>query len=177
MKAIQILIIVFLGNLSLGLQAQSIVKIPFDGHEYKTDTEHFRARQSGTSPRVDIAKKMAMLNAKGELARSIEAVLKSVTEQYINQTQTGDNIQINSKFQEQIREVAEQTLTNTRLAGEKTLFDKKKGLYTVWVVVEADAKSVSQDLIEKLEDNQETQFKIDKKRFEKIFEQEMNNLK
>ena len=147
------------------------IKIPFEDKQYKSNATHFRARQSGLSPRQDIAKKIALVNAKAELVRNIESTLKSVTEIYNQQVQVGEKIDINSNYEEVIREVSKQTLSNVKLIGEKSFIDQNTKLYTTWVVIEVATESI----IEKLNEPQQ-QLKIDKERFEKLFEEEMKNL-
>jgi hypothetical protein len=147
------------------------IKIPFEDNQYKSNATHFRAKQSGLSPRQDIAKKIALVNAKAELVRNIESTLKSVTEIYNQQVQVGEKIDINSNYEEVIREVSKQTLSDVKLIGEKSFIDQNTKLYTTWVVIEVAAESI----IEKLNEPQQ-QLKIDKKRFEKLFEEEMKNL-
>lgn len=147
------------------------IKIPFEDKQYKSNPTHFRARQSGLSPKQDIAKKIALVNAKAELANNIESTLKSVTEIYNQQVQIGEKIDINSNYEEVIREVSKQTLSNVKLIGEKSFIDQNTKLYTTWVVIEVAAESI----IEKLNEPQQ-QLKIDKERFEKLFEEEMKTL-
>jgi hypothetical protein len=44
------------------------VSVPLSGKEYQTDQAFFRASQSGKSPDLATAKKIALQNAKAELA-------------------------------------------------------------------------------------------------------------
>ena len=61
------------------------VSLPFSESKYKTDKENFRSRQSGTSPDLATSKKIALQNAKAELASNIKQVFKIATSQYTNQ--------------------------------------------------------------------------------------------
>ena len=49
--------------------------LPLSGPEYAGNKDYFRARQSGTSPDLPLAKRIAVQNAKAKIAGEIQAVI------------------------------------------------------------------------------------------------------
>ena len=75
------------------------ISLPFSEGKYKSDKESFRARQSGKSPDLGTSKKIALQNAKSELAANIKSVFKNVTSQYTYQRSVGDAQEYENKFE------------------------------------------------------------------------------
>ena len=118
-----------------------------------------------------------MLNAKSALAGNIEAFLKRVTDQYTNQNQKtiSDKQNFENKFEELIREKVKQTLYEVKIIGEKT-FKEVDGSYTYWIAVEMSKASVIEGINNKNSKNATLQLDYDKKKFEEIFNNEMQKL-
>ncbi len=151
------------------------ITLPFENKEYKTDKDFFRARQTGKSPDMATAKKIAMQNAKSELASNIQSTVKKVTDQYTNQRTIGDKQEFENKFEELSREVSNQKIGGVKIVGEK-LFKENDGSYTAWVVIEVSKQSVLDAMSNEISKNAKLQLDYDKKKFEEIFNQEMQNL-
>ncbi len=66
------------------------ITVPFSSKEYYSDKENFRAKSSGNSPDLQTAKKIAMQNAKSEMAGLIQTTVKKVTDQYTQQRTFGN---------------------------------------------------------------------------------------
>ena len=151
------------------------IKLPLSGKEYETDKENFRARQSGKSPDLATSKKIALQNAKSELAGNIQSTVKRVTDQYTNQRTVGNKQEFENKFEEQAREVVNQNLSDTRIVGEKT-FQETDGSYSYWVAIEVSKSPILDGINDKISKNAKLQLDYDKKKFEEIFNQEMQKL-
>ncbi|MBN1253083.1 MAG: hypothetical protein JXA16_13180 [Bacteroidales bacterium] len=148
------------------------IEIPFSDKKYKTDKNHFRAVQSGTSTEMATAKKIATVNAKAELASNIQSTIKIVTENYTNQRNYGNKIEIENKFEELTKEVTNQLLTNVKIIDEKLLKDKS-GKFTYWIAVEMNKDEVLNNMQNQISKDEKLQIDFDKFQFEKIFNQEM----
>src|ERR1700710_1945270 len=61
------------------------ITVPFSGNDYSSDKDNFRAKSSGNSPDLTTSKKIALQNAKSEMAGLIQTTIKKVTDQYTNQ--------------------------------------------------------------------------------------------
>lgn len=150
---------------------QKEVKLPFKGHKYETDKKYFRAFESGTSTNQSTAKKMALHNAKTVLTGNLEATVKAVTDQYINQMNTTEGIEDASTFQQQSREVVRQAINEVTIIDEK-LFATKDGRYTYWVAIEMPKEALRRGISKQVKENT----KINQAEFQKIFDQEMDKL-
>ncbi len=151
------------------------IALPFSSKEYKTDEDFFRARNVGKSPDLATAKKIAMNNAKSELASNIQTTIKKVTDQYTNQRTVGSKQEFENKFEELSREVTNLTISNIRVKDEK-VFKEEDGSYTYWVAIEADKKTIFDNIEQKISNDAKLKLDYDKKKFEEIFNAEMKKL-
>ena len=151
------------------------VTVPFSESKYKTDKEFFRAKQSGKSQDLATSKKIALQNAKSELAGNITAVIKRVTDQYTNQRTVGDKQDFENKFEELSREVVTQTLSDVRIIDEK-IFKETDGRYSYWIAIESSKQTILEEVTAKITKNEKLQLDYDKKKFEEIFNSEMSKM-
>jgi hypothetical protein len=149
--------------------------VPFSTKEYQSDKELFRSKASGNSMDQTTAKKIALQNAKSEMASLIQTTVKKVTEQYTNQRQIGSTQEFSNKFEEMAREVTNQQLTDVRVIGER-VFQEPNKTYTFWVAIEANKETVLNGINKSISSNAKLQQDYDRKKFEEIFNQEMDKL-
>jgi hypothetical protein len=151
------------------------ITVPFSSKEYQSDKENFRSKSSGNSVDQATAKKIALQNAKSEMASLIQTTVKKVTEQYTNQRQIGSAQEFSNKFEEMAREVTNQQLTDVRVIGEKIFMETNKTT-TYWVAIEANKETVLNGINKSISSNAKLQQDYDRKKFEEIFNQEMDKL-
>lgn len=151
--------------------AQKII-VPFSDKQYQTDKEFFRAKNSGKSPDMATSKKIALMNAKTELAAAIQSTLKSVTEQYTNQRSVANAQEYENKFEEMAREVVSQQLNDVRTIGEE-VYKESDNTYTYWVAIEMPKDAIQQALNDRISKDSKLQLDFDKHMFEKTFDAEM----
>lgn len=151
------------------------ITVPFNTKEYSSDKDNFRSKSSGNSPDLTTAKKIALQNAKSEMAGLIQTTIKKVTDQYTNQRTIGNAQEFSNKFEELAREVTNQQLTDVRIIGEK-IFQEKNQTYTYWVAIEANKQAVYDGITKSVSNNKKLEQDYDKKKFEEIFNQEMDKL-
>lgn len=149
--------------------------VPFSTKEYFSDKENFRAKSSGNSPDQPTAKKIAMQNAKSEMAGLIQTTIKKVTDQYTQQRTVGNATDFNNKFEELAREVTNQELVDVKVIGEK-LFKESNNTYTYWVAIEANKQAVLNGIEKGIAANKKIEQDYDKMKFEEIFNAEMEKL-
>ena len=87
------------------------------------------------------AKKIAIMNAKTELAGTINSTMKTVTDQYTNQRTVGNNEEFESKFEQLARDVVNENLSDVRIMDEK-IFKETDNKYTYWVAIEMSKQEV-----------------------------------
>lgn len=151
------------------------ISVPFSSKEYYSDKENFRAKSSGSSPDLQTAKKIALQNAKTEMAGLIQTTIKKVTDQYTQQRTVGNQADFNNKFEELAREVTNQELIDVKVLGEK-LFKEPNNTYTYWVALEANKQTVLNGIDKGISNNKKLEQDYDKKKFEEIFNSEMDKL-
>lgn len=151
------------------------ISVPFSEKKYKTDKDYFRASLNGKSPDLATAKKIAIQNAKSEMASSIKSVMKIVTDQYTNQRSLVDKQEFESKFEELSRNVVDQSLVNVDIMDEK-IFKETNGSYTYWVVLQVSKQSLLESVNGKVSKNEKLQLDYDKKKFEEVFNDEMEKM-
>lgn len=151
------------------------ISLPFESKEYRSDKDYFRAKNVGKSPDLATAKKIAMQNAKGELAGNIQATMKRVTDQYTNQRSVANKQEYENKFEELSREVVNMSLTDVRIIGEKT-FMNPDGSYSYWVAIEANKEIVLKGFDKSITNDAKLKLDYDKMKFEQIFNEEMKKL-
>lgn len=150
------------------------VALPLSGKEYQSDKEYYRAKGSGKSPDISTAKKIALNNAKAEIAGLINSTIKTVTDNYVNQRAVADAQDFESKFESLTREVVNQQLVDVSIIGEK-LFQKDK-TYEYWVAIEVSKKAILEGINNNISKNQKLAIDYDKKKFEEIYNQEMEKM-
>ena len=151
------------------------ITVPFSESKYKSDKDFFRAKQMGKSPDLATAKKIALQNAKAELAGNIKALVKRVTDQYTNQRTVGNKQDFENKFEELSREVVDQTLTDVKIMDEK-IFKELDGSYSYWTAIEVSKQSLLDGVNNKISKNEKLQLDYDKKKFEDVFNSEMEKM-
>lgn len=151
------------------------IAVPFSSKEYQSDKENFRAKASGNSMDLTTSKKIALQNAKSEMAGLIQSTVKKVTEQYTNQRQIGSTQEFTNKFEEIVRDVTNQELTDVRIIGEKIL-KETNNTYTYWIAIEANKQIIMNGIDKGISKNAKLQQDYDKKKFEEIFNSEMDKL-
>ena len=145
---------------------------PFNSAEYQSDNEFFRAKQSGKSPDLATSKKIALQNAKSEIAGKIQTTIKNVTDQYTNQRSIGNKQEYENKFEELAREVVNQELVDVKIMEEKT-FKAQDGGYTYWIAIEISKDAILNGINSGISERKKLKLDFDKQQFEKIFNEEM----
>jgi hypothetical protein len=153
--------------------AEEIV-LPLSGKEYQSDKEYYRAKSSGKSPDISTAKKIALNNAKAEVAGLINSKIKAVTDNYTNQRSTADAQDFENKFETMTREVVNQQLVDVNIIGEK-LFQKDK-TYEYWIAIQVSKQAILEGISNSISKNQKLAIDYDKKKFEETYNAEMEKM-
>jgi hypothetical protein len=151
------------------------ISVPFSSKEYRSDENHFRAKQVGKSPDLAAAKKIAFQNARAEMAANVNATVKRVTDQYTNQRTIGNAQEFENKFEELAREVVNMELSNVKEIGEK-IFKEPDGGYSYWIAIEASKKEIFDKIDSKISSDAKLKLDYDKFKFQQIFDAEMKKM-
>ena len=188
MKTHKILGMVLIGALTFGASSCGTSKkvttasagmeeitVPLTGKDYQSSKEFFRAKSLGKSPDMATAKKIALNNAKAEIAGLISTKIKSVTDNYTNQRSVANAQDFENKFENLSREVVSQQLNDVSVIGEK-VFKDKTGTVEYWVAIEISKEAIMNGIVNKVGQNQKLQIDYDKKKFEEVMKTEMDKL-
>lgn len=151
------------------------INTPFNTKEFRSDSDNFRAVQSGSSPDLSTSKKIAKQNARAALAADINSLVKRVTDQYTNQRTVSNAQEFENKFEELSRETVMLAISNVREIGEEN-FKESNGSYTCWIAIEVNKKEVFEQINSKISNDDKLKLDYDKQKFEKIFNEEMDKL-
>lgn len=151
------------------------VSIPCNGPEFKSTKDAFRALGMGYSNDMQIARNKALLNARAELATSINSTMKRVADNYASSYQMGQDEEAKGKFQDLARTVVNQILQGTIVVCDK-MMRTQEGQFRSYVVVEL----VGSDLVEKIANGVKNDDKLridyEYEKFKKVFEEEMSKM-
>lgn len=151
------------------------IQVPLSGKEFQSNKEFYRAKSSGKSPDMATARKIALNNAKTEIAGLINTTIKAVTDNYTNQRSTAVAQDFENKFESMVREVVTQTLNDISIIGEKN-FKNKDNSYECWIAIEISKESVMNGISAKVSQDQKLQIDYDKKKFEEVYNAEMSKM-
>ena len=149
------------------------IAIPLSGSEYQSDAENWRVVQQGVSPDMSMAKKVALQNARQELAATIRVQVRAVIDNYGKNTDVTDNIDVVNMYEEQAYSVIDQTLAGAELVGEK-LYKLENGNYRYHVCLQVNKQYLADQLTKAFESEAVLQAKFDKAQFKKVYDEQMN---
>ncbi len=149
------------------------VATPFSN--FTTDKHYIRAVASGYSPDMNVAKKMAINNAKSEMAGQIQSLFQEVTTQYMQQYGQNAKPDLQQKFESMSQTVTSQALTNVMVKDSKTFKDKTTNDYRCWAAIEMSKEDIGKDLMKRI--SQETKERIDlnQEKYQQVFEKALND--
>ncbi|WP_430935085.1 hypothetical protein [Saccharicrinis sp. 156] len=141
----------------------------------RSDKNYFRAFSMATSSDLSLSKEKALLLAKQRLVTLIQSNTKSVTDRYVNEREVGSAAEFEQKFENLTREVADETISNIVVACEKSsvLPDKK---YRSFVAIEVEKEELLNSMNNRISKDAKLQVDYDKKKYEEIFNQEMEKM-
>jgi hypothetical protein len=169
MKTKELLFIVSLLTMTLISGCKSSeVDVPFS--KVKTDKKYFRAVGMGTSPDLAIAKKIALQNAKSEIAGSIQSAFNEVNTTYFEQYGQGATPDLSQKIEGMSQDISSQVLSNIRIIDQKYKKVKKTTHVQCFVAVEMAKADVGLALLDGISKAKKKEIDIDEAEYRKIFE-------
>lgn len=141
----------------------------------RSDKNFFRASALATSSDLSLASEKALLLAKQRLVTLINSNTKSVTDRYVNEREVKDASEFEQKFENLTREVADETLNNIVVVCEKkSVLDNKQ--YRGFIAIEVSKEDILNGIQRKVTNNEKLQLDYDKKKFEEVFNSEMEKM-
>lgn len=148
------------------------IAIPLSGPDYSSNKHYWRSVQMGTSTEVSMAKKVALQNARQDLAATVQAQIKAVLENYGQNANVDNRAQSENLYQELTRTVVNQTLVGADIAGEK-LFQTEDGNYRYHICLQMSKDAVANEMIKQLSEDEIMKLEFDRERFKKVYDEEL----
>ncbi len=163
------------GSKSDLLRGEERLTILCSGPEYRSDSEYFRANSSADSPNMANSKRMALSNARAELAGQMEVTVKSVFDNYVQDVTIGDMQEFQQRYEGMSREVINQELTGTRIICEEVT-RTPEGRYRTYVAIELSGNEILDAMNERISRDDRLRLDYDYDRFKNTFNEEMMNM-
>lgn len=145
------------------------------GDSYMSDKSTFRSSATGESMSRETAKKIARSNAEDELARTISATLKAVTDNYVNSTKYNNKEEVTETFNNLARTVVDQQLRGAITICDK-LTQKQNGNYVSYIAIELSGEDVAAAYNETLSKDERIMAEYNYEKFKETFEAEMEKM-
>lgn len=149
------------------------ITIPLSEPEYRSTAEYYRVTQEGVSTSSSMAKKIAIQNARQELATSVKADLRLVIENYGANREVGLNQEVQTKYQELAYTVVSQQLLGVILVGEK-LFKMANNNYKYYVCLQMDKNVLEDKVVDAISKDKKLEQDFDLNLFKKVFNEQMD---
>jgi DNA-binding transcriptional regulator YbjK len=121
---------------------------------------------------LSASKRIALLNARAELAGHIESTIKSVTTNYTNQRTIGDRQEFAERFDQEARAIVNQKLNDVSIIGER-VFRENNGTHVYYIALEMSKDAILQALNERIAGNERLRLDYDQQQFRRLFDEEM----
>lgn len=144
------------------------------GNEFRSNETHFRVTATGQSISRETSKKIARANAEDKLARTINAVIKSVTDNYVNSTKFNNREEVSEVFNNLSRTVIDQTLTGAIVICEH-ITRNESGAYITYISLETAVDPIITNYDSTLSKTEVIKAQYNYERFKETFEAEMLN--
>lgn len=154
---------------------ETIVNEYCTGESFMSSKETFRSAATGESMSRETAKKISRSNAEDELARTISATLKAVTDNYVNSTKFNNKEEVTETFNNLARTVVDQQLRGAITICDK-LTQKPNGNYVSYIAIELSGEDVAAAYNERLSKDEKIMAEYNYEKFKETFEAEMEKL-
>lgn len=145
------------------------------GDKYMSDKNTFRSAATGESMSRETAKKKSRSNAEDELARTLSATLKAVTDNYVNSTTFNNKEEVTETFNNLARTVVDQELKGAITICDK-LTQKPNGNYVSYIAIELSGADIAAAYNDRLSQDERIKAEYNYEKFKETFEAEMEKL-
>ena len=145
------------------------------GDQFKSTKEAFRSTATGESMDRETAKKKARSNSMSEMAKTINATMKIVGDNYVNSTEVNNKEEVTESFNEMARTVVDQELRGCIEICEK-LTQRPDGTYVSYVALELSGNSIADAYQSGLSKNDKLKADYNYEKFKETFDKEMEKL-
>jgi hypothetical protein len=152
------------------------VEVLCSGPDFFSDNNFFRANSVAESQNQANSKRMALSNARAELAGQIETTMKSVIDNYIQDITVGNRTEFNQRYEGLSREVINQRLAGTRVICEE-LMRTSAGLYKTYIAIELSGEDLVNAMNQRIAADERLKLDYDYEKFKNTFNGEMEQMR
>lgn len=152
------------------------VEVLCSGPEFFSDNEYFRANSVAESQNQANSKRMALSNARAELAAQIEVTVKSVIDNYVQDVAVGNRSEFTQRYEGLSREVINQRLTGTRVICEE-LTRTPEGMYKTYIAIELSGQELISAMNQRISNDERLRVDYNYEKFKDTFNSEMEQMK
>ncbi len=157
-------------------EGETRVEVLCSGPEFFSDNEYFRANSVAESRNQANSKRMALSNARAELAAQIEVTVKSVIDNYVQDITVGDQSEFMQRYEGLSREVINQRLAGTRVICEE-LTRTAQGMYKTYIAIELSGQDILNAMNQRISGDERLRLDYNYEKFKENFNQEMEQLR
>ncbi len=144
------------------------------GPDYFTTTEYFRSNAMAESSNMSMSRRMALSNARAEMASHIEVLVTGVVDNYYEQAGVEDRSQYAERYVGLFREVVDQRLAGTRVICEETT-RTENGRYRTYVAIELAGNEILEAADHLISNDERLRLDYNYERFRDTFDDEIRN--
>ena len=152
------------------------VEVLCSGPEFFSDADFFRANSVAESQNQANSKRMALSNARAELAAQIEVTVKSVIDNYVQDVTVGNRSEFTQRYEGLSREVVNQRLSGTRVICEE-LTRTENGMYKTYIAIELSGDEYFNAMNQRISDDERLRVDYNYEKFKDTFNQEMEQMR
>ena len=156
-------------------KGETRVEILCSGPDYFSSSDTFRANSVAESPNQANSKRMALSNARSDLAGQIEVTVKAVIDNYFQDMTVGDQQEYVGRYEGLSREVINQKLSGVRIICEE-ITRTEQGRYKTYIAIELGADDIVGSLNDRISSDDRLRTNYEYERFKREFESEMNKM-
>ena len=146
---------------------------PCNQKDYPSSTEQLRATSVGVSVSEPTAKKKATINARGELATSLDVLIKSVNTTFAESIEVDDRESFLGKFNSQIMEVVKQKISKSIIVCDELRYNEVTKKYSNYVTVEMNAADLLKEINSQISSDEELKARFAEHKYRETFNEEM----
>ena len=149
---------------------------PCGQKDYPSSTELLRASAVGVSVSEPTAKKKATINARGELATSLDVLIKAVNTSFAESIEVDDRESFLGKFNSQIMEVVKQKISKSIIVCDELRYNKVTKKYSNYVAIELNTENLLREINSQISSDEEMKARFAEHKYRKTFNEEMEKL-
>ncbi len=151
---------------------ETLMDVLCSGPEYFTNKEYFRANNVAESINQAQSKRMALSNARAELAGQIGVLVSGTVDNYFKQAGIDNRSEYSERYEGMFREVVDERLAGIRIICEKVT-RTADGKYKTYLAIELAGNEILNAASQRISNDERLRIDYDYERFKKTFEEEI----